>query len=384
MKIFYFCFEGFSKLGNINNHVRETITWLSCFGNEVHFYNPSFISPEFEADIKVHPIPVINLPLLRWITFEFIALFRLIIDVVRFKPDHLYFRETSSFVPIAISKLFHLPFTVEVNGWVLEELRQTGYSRWKIEYMRFNQRINYSYCDRLIPVSDGLKKLILQNYPVSSQNIYPISNGTNPDIFRPIPRDEARKVTQLPDKQIVGFIGSCYHYHGVQHLIKAAPLILKKLPGVYFVIAGDGAQLEEWKKLTMEISVNNSFTFTGQVPFDRAPYYINSFDICVAPWDMASIQDVGLSPMKLFDYLSCGKAVIASPVAGVKELIQRYTCAILTNVEDARHFADVIIHLLENPILREDYGTKARQVIIKNFTWEITSRKIQEVLHSIR
>jgi glycosyltransferase involved in cell wall biosynthesis len=346
----------------------------------VHFFNPDIVKPTFDAKVTIHPIPVINLPLLRWVIFEIISFFDLLYNVLKFRPDHLYFRETSSFIPLAVSKLCHIPLTIEVNGWVLEELRQTGYSRWKIEYMRLNQRINFGYCDRIIPVSEGLKNLICTNYPVNAAKMIPVANGTNPQVFRPMPKSEALARTNLSDAPTVGFIGSCYHYHGVQYLIQAAPLVLKIMPPVRFVVAGDGAQLEEWKALSRRLNVSESFTFTGKVSFEMAPYFINSYDVCVAPWDVDLLPKVGLSPMKFFDYLSCGKAVIVSPVYGVVELINAYHCGIICDVKNPEMFAGVIIDLLSGQNRRESLGKSAREVVLKHFTWEITSRKIEKVL----
>jgi len=346
----------------------------------VHFFNPDIVKPTFDAKVTIHPIPVINLPLLRWVIFEIISFFDLLYNVLKFRPDHLYFRETSSFIPLAVSKLCHIPLTIEVNGWVLEELRQTGYSRWKIEYMRLNQRINFGYCDRIIPVSEGLKNLICTNYPVNAAKMIPVANGTNPQVFRPMPKSEALARTNLSDAPTVGFIGSCYHYHGVQYLIQAAPLVLKIMPPVRFVVAGDGVQLEEWKALSRRLNVSESFTFTGKVSFEMAPYFINSYDVCVAPWDVDLLPKVGLSPMKFFDYLSCGKAVIVSPVYGVVELINAYHCGIICDVKNPEMFAGVIIDLLSGQNRRESLGKSAREVVLKHFTWEITSRKIEKVL----
>jgi len=381
--IFYFCFEGFSRLGNINNHIRETVSWLARSGHEMHFFNPDIAKPTFDAKVVIHPIPVINIPLLRWVIFEILSFFILMYNVFKYRPSHLYFRETSSFIPLAVSKLCHLPLTIEVNGWVLEELRQTGYSPWKIAYMRLNQRLNFGFCECIIPVSNGLKNLICANYPVKAARVIPVANGTNPEVFRPIPKAEALTQTGLADAPTVGFIGSCYHYHGVQYLIQAAPSILKKMPQVRFVVAGDGAQLEEWKALSHHLNVSESFIFAGKVPFKMAPYFINSYDVCVAPWDVDLLPKVGLSPLKFFDYLSCGKPVIVSPVYGVIELIDTFQCGIICDVKKPEIFAQTIMDLLPDQDRRELLGKTAREVVIKHFTWEITSRNIEKVLGGI-
>ena len=385
MRIFYFCFEGFSKLGNINNHIRETVSWLAKFGHEVHFFNPKITTPKFDAKVNIHLIPIINRLLLNWISFDIISFLILLKNVLTNRPDYIYFRETSSLIPFIISKIFSIPLIIEINGWVLSELRQTGYPKWKLFYIRFIQRINYVYATRLIPVSEGLKKLVLKNYPVKPSNIFPVSNGTNPEKFKPIPQSEARKQVGISnDSQIVGFIGSCYSYHGVQHLIEAAKLVLQEKPETKFIIAGDGAQRQEWIKLTKDLNISDSFQFPGAIPFDKAPAYINSFDICVAPWDVEKLKHVGLSPMKLFDYLGCSKPVVASPVYGVYEIVKNYNCGVVVDVKNSKLFSKTFLNLIANPQNREEMGKRGREAVLKHFTWENTSRKIEKVLRKIR
>lgn len=384
-KIFYFCFEGFSKLGNINNHIRETVSWLAKFGHEVYFFNPKIIKPEFDAKVNIHLISIIKLPLLSWISFDIISFFILLKNVLSNRPDYIYFRETSSPIPLFISKIFSIPLIIEINGWVLSELCQTGYSKWKLFYIRFIQRINYVYATRLIPVSEGLKILVLKHYPVDHANVLPISNGTNPEKFRPIPQTEAREQIGISsDSQVIGFIGSCYSYHGVQHLIKAARLVLQEKPETKFIIAGDGAQRQEWIELTKSLHIYNSFQFPGVVPFDRAPVYINSFDICVAPWDIELFNKTAGSPMKLFDYLACGKPVITSQVYGVYKIVKKYNCGVVIDVKNSELFSETLLNLLENSKNRKVMGKRGREAILKYFTWEKTSKNIEKVLRDIR
>ncbi|MBU4445201.1 glycosyltransferase family 4 protein, partial [bacterium] len=383
--LFYFCFEGFSKLGDINNHICETVSWLAKFGHEVHFFNPKITSPEFDAKVNIHLVPIIHFPLLNWVSFDIISFFVLIKIVLKNRPDYIYFRETSSLVPLFISKLFSIPLIIEINGWVLSELRQTRYSKWKLFYVRLIQRINYVQATRLIPVSEGLKKLVLKHYPVKSSNIFPVSNGTNPEKFKPIPQSEARKQIGISnDSQIVGFIGSCYSYHGIQYLIKAAKLVLQEKPETKFIIAGDGAQRKEWIDLTWNLNINNSFSFPGVIPFTDAPYYINSYDICIAPWDIELYNKTAGSPMKLFDYLACGKPVIVSPVYGVYEIVKKYNCGVVVDVKNSKLFSKTLLYLIENSKNRKEMGKRGRDIVLKHFTWEITSRKIEKVLREIR
>lgn len=377
MRIYYFCYEGFKKIGKINNHIRETVSWFSKLGNEVHFFNPNIIQPEFDAPVKLHLIPIINIPIIKWLSFDVFAFFSLLFNSIIRRPTVIYYRESSSLVPFFISKLLSVPLLIEVNGWVLAELEEYGYSKFKLMLFRLFQELNYRNATLLVPVSEGLKKLIIKHYRIPSNKIFAVNNGTNPEKYKPIPVDYARKTTGLnKNDQIIGFIGGCYPHHGVQHLINAAPGILSELPQVKFVVAGDGAMLESWKALAEKRRVDKNFFFLGNVPFEMAPYYINSYDICVAPWDIELVGNVGLSPMKLYDYMACGKPIVSSNIFGVKEILDSNNAGITVDVKNPKQFARVLIDLLNSPEKCKTIGENALKTVRSNYTWEQTSRKV--------
>lgn len=381
MRIYYFCYEGFKKIGQLNNHIRETVSWFSKLGNEVHFFNPKIIHPEFDAPVNLHLIPIINLPLIKWLSFDFFGFFFLLFHSIIRRPTVIYYRESSSLVPLFVSKLLSIPLIIEVNGWVLAELEEYGYSKFKLMLFRLFQELNYRNSTILIPVSEGLKKLVIKHYRIPSDKIVVVNNGTNPDKYRPIPINDARLAIGLPiDDKIIGFIGGCYPHHGIQHLINAAPYVLSELPEVKFIVAGDGAMLESWKELTRKNEVDKSFLFPGNVPFQSAPYYINSYDICVAPWDIDIVGNVGLSPMKLFDYMACGKPIVSSPIFGVREILELNNAGMTVDVKKPKKFARVLIDLLNSPEKRDIIGKNALKTVRSKYTWEQTSRKIVNLM----
>lgn len=381
MRIYYFCYEGFKKIGQLNNHIRETVSWFSKLGNDVHFFNPKIIHPEFDAPVKLHLIPIINLPLIKWLSFDFFAFFYLLYHSIIRRPTVIYYRESSSLVPLFVSKLLSIPLFTEVNGWVLAELEEYGYSKFKLSLFRLFQELNYRNSTILIPVSEGLKNLVIKHYRIPSDKIIAVNNGTNPDKYQPIPVNDARLAIGLPiDEKIIGFIGGCYPHHGIQHLINAAPYVLSELPEVKFIVAGDGAMLESWKEHARNKQVNENFLFPGNVPFESAPYYINSYDICVAPWDIELVGNVGLSPMKLFDYMACGRPIVSSRIFGVREILERYYAGIAVDVNNPEKFARVLIDLLNSPEKRDNIGENALKTVRSKYTWEQTSRKIVNIM----
>jgi len=385
MRIFYFCYEGFKKIGKLNNHIRETVSWFSKLGHEVHFFNPNIIQPEFDAAVDLHLIPIVDLPIIKWIGFDIFAFFYLFFNGITKRPNVIYYRESSSLAPLIISRMLSIPLVIEINGWVLAELSGYGYPESKLRLLRLFQRLNYRYSTLLIPVSEGLKELIIKHYPISSSKVIAVNNGTNPAKYHPIPLSVARqKIGIEQQKKVIGFIGGCYPHHGIQYLIKAAPFVLKEYPDVQFIVAGDGAMLQSWKGLARAEGVYQHFYFPGNVPFELAPYYINAYDICVAPWDINLVGNVGLSPMKLFDYMACARPIVSSPVYGVKEILESYNAGVTVDVKNPEKFANALKELLNTPDKCRIMEKNAFRLVLSNFTWEQTSRKIIELLKGFK
>lgn len=380
--IYYFCFEGFKKIGRLNNHITETVNWFAEFGNDVHFFNPKIINPDLDKKVKLHLIPILNLPILKWIIFDILSFWMMITNIFKNKPDVIYYRESSSLVPLIVSKLFSIPLFVEINGWVLDELSEIDYPKLKLKLVQFTQKLNYENADKIIPVSDGLKNLVLQHYNVKSGKIKVVNNGTNPKKYYPIAKKTARKKIGFSlDDKIIGFIGGCYPHHGIHHLIKATPYILKNQPSIKFVIAGDGVMLNEWKKLAKKLDVHDNYYFPGNVPYELAPYYINSFDICVAPWEANTCEGLAGSPMKLFDYLICARPTITSSLKNINAIITKNSIGSTVEVTNPEKFSEAIIHIFNNYDMYQEMANKGREYVINNYTWEQTAKKINELFY---
>lgn len=384
MRIFYYCFEGFSKLGVVNKHVTEVIANLSRMGHRISLFVPGISTVDLDADIDISYIPVVGPSALKWILYDVFSFFYLLIGSLKERPDVIYFRETHSFVPLIVSKLIRRPLVIEVNGWVLEELRMIGYSRWKLGFLAFCQRHNFRRASGLVAVTEGLKELIRMSYGVDERRIAVVPNGTNPEIFRPLETAVCRKRLGLDvTRDYVGFIGSCYAYHGLDYLIDCAPLVLKACPDVRFMIAGDGDRRTAWQDKVKRMGLEDEFDFPGRVPYSDAPCYINSFSVCVAPWQKEYPNRIGLSPMKLFDYMACGRPVVLSAVRGVREIVERHNTGLAVDVENSEVFAGALVALLKDEASRIAMGENGRRLVERSFTWEVTARKIEGVLEEV-
>jgi glycosyltransferase involved in cell wall biosynthesis len=239
------------------------------------------------------------------------------------------------------------------------------------------------FSDRIIAVTPGIKANLEGIYKIPGDKIVVVSNGANTSLFKPLEQETCRKELGL-DLEIpyICFVGNLAPWQGVEYLVKAAPFILSRFPECRFLIVGDGVMKDELSKLCRELEVENSFIFTGVVAYDRVPFYINASDICTAPFIFARNAKIGLSPLKLYEYMACGKPVVASNISGVSDALEASGGGISILPENPSALAEGISKLLENPGLRTKLGSKGLNYVTENYSWYSVAKKVNEVCKS--
>jgi glycosyltransferase involved in cell wall biosynthesis len=132
-----------------------------------------------------------------------------------------------------------------------------------------------------------------------------------------------------------------------------------------------------------DLGISEKFTFTGRIPYEQVPFYISAADVCVAPFIKERNSKIGLSALKTYEYLACGKPIVASSIPGVQDLIESSGGGISVAPEDPEELAAAIVRLLSNKEIRDSMGKKGRRYVVENHSWDGVSRKILEICKDI-
>jgi glycosyltransferase involved in cell wall biosynthesis len=135
------------------------------------------------------------------------------------------------------------------------------------------------------------------------------------------------------------------------------------------MIVGGGYRTEELKKLTYKYNLDGKVIFTGAVPHDLIPQYIAAADICVACFEENEVT-LCKSPLKIVEYLASGKAIVASNVGEVSNMIK--DAGILCPPGDVQSLVAGIIKLLQDNNLRRNLERLARQRAENKYNWTVT------------
>ncbi|KKH46313.1 glycosyltransferase family 4 protein [Methanosarcina sp. 1.H.A.2.2] len=237
--------------------------------------------------------------------------------------------------------------------------------------------------DKVIAVTPGIKANLESSYNIPGDKITVVSNGANTSLFKPLEQEACRKELGLEaETPYICFVGNLAPWQGVEYLVKAASSILSRSPECCFLIVGDGVMKEELLNLSKELGVADRFVFTGVVSYDRVPVYINASDICAAPFILARNAKIGLSPLKLYEYMACGKPVVASAISGVDDVLKASEGGIPVPPENPEALAEAISKLLDNRELRARLGSKGLSHVTENYSWYSVAKQVDGVCKS--
>ena len=385
--IFLVYYGSFNTKSGSNVHILELFRNLRKY-TDIVLFAPGQKSVD-RALFGIRYVPVIDNKYLVQPSYELMLSLYLLYSCIKNRPDVLYLRQNSfPFFPIILCKILKIPSIVEVNGLVLDELKVSNSKSFAYRIFSFlalsSEKLNYRYCDRIVSVTDKLKDELVNLYTIPKDKIFVINNGANTDLFKPMDQEKVKSELGLEkSKSYVCFVGHLAAWQGVEFLIYASPLILEKCPDVRFLVVGDGAVKNKLLEITSKLGLSDKFIFTGRVPYESVPLYINAADVCVAPFIKGRNSKIGLSALKTYEYLACGKPIVASSIPGVKDLIDSSGGGVSVSPEDPQQLASAVIKLILNENTRLLMGKRGRKYVVKYHSWDGVARNILDICNDI-
>jgi len=304
--------------------------------------------------------------------YSFYDFFKLRQAIKENKPDCIYERY-NLYLPSGIwaKKLFKLPLILEINSPLYEERKiNNGIS---IDFLaQWTERYVWKNADHLLPVTQVLANIIAEE-GISHKKMTVIHNGINLKHF-PWPvavSNEIIQQYQLENKLILGFVGFVREWHRLDRVLDAIASHPKQ--NWHLFLVGDGPGRKVLEEHAEKLNISDRMTITGIVSRDKMPQYQSVFDLALQP-DVTSYA----SPLKLFEYMALGKAILAPDMDNIKEILTANKNALLFGNEI--DFQEKLIHLCRSSELREKLGDNAKVTVEqKEFYWLENARKIADI-----
>jgi glycosyltransferase involved in cell wall biosynthesis len=360
-------------------HIEEMINALRALGHEVIIVAPPSAETEsFGSDAGM--IAVLKRWLPKWfyelmeLGYSLVAYRRLVKAVRQHKPDCLYERY-NLFLPAGVwlARRYKLPMLLEINAPILEERsRYDGLSLKRLA--RWSQRYCWRNADLVLPVTKVLGDIVA-SYGVDPQKIVVIPNGINSDRFQSNPDPEAAKrALGLGGSLVLGFTGFVRDWHGLDKVIDMIALDPPQSRR-HLLVVGDGPARAALEEQARRLNVANRVTFTGIIGRDDVARYVAAFDVALQP----AVVDYA-SPLKLFEYLALGKAIVAPDQPNIKEILTDEHNAVLFDPKQQGGLASATRLLCANDSLRVKVAANARRAITEQkLTWKANAQRVVDL-----
>lgn len=361
-------------------HVEELTRALAARGHELIFVAPRLTEQsDFGADgglvarLKRH-LPKAFYELLE-LGYSLLAYWKLRRAVKRHEPDCLYERY-NLYLPAGVwlKRRFGLPMLLEVNAPLKDErARYDGLGLPRLA--AWSERYVWCGADRVLPVTRVLADRVVEA-GVPEERIRVIPNGIDWAKFRDLPdREAAKGQLGLAGRLVLGFTGFVRDWHGLDKVVD----LLADIRDGHLLIVGDGPACAGLKAQADRLGVADRLTITGVVARDAVAGYLAAFDVALQP-DVVAYA----SPLKLFEYLAMGCAIVAPDRPNIREVMRHDGNGWLFDADSPGGLPGAIRALCADPALRARLGEGARNSIDEQgLTWARNAERVEALFHEL-
>ena len=366
---------------------------LVSVGHEVRVFAPSSNLPATKKQTLPHSgVSVTRFGAHKRVDDTLVDWFELIVEEHKHEPFdllHAYFLPMAGFVAAYAGKYLNIPSVVSIRG---NDIERAAFDPSKFSHVMYALQ-NAS------AVTTNASELAKKAKAFIDREVALIPNGIDVECFKPMEKNlalaESLGITapwtevhgytnEAPSglkggsapfvyqtggspsgAPVIGFVGELREKKGLETLLNAYAQINKKQPASLLIV-GEVREGEDkkWVDEFLQSNPNLKIIVTGYISHNDLPAYYSLMDVFVHP----SLRD-GM-PNAVLEAMACGKAVIATPVGGMKDVIVDGVNGLLVNVNDAEGLAEKVAEALSLPEKRESIGRAARSAVVNQFTLE--------------
>lgn len=297
--------------------------------------------------------------------------------VREFQPDFIYQRSNLYLLSGAIvARRRRLPLIEEVNAPYLVERVKHGGIAWR-GLAEWTERTALTRADAVIAVTRVLADMI-SGHGVPQARLHVMPNGIDETMLPDSAIDRGAKARLgLAGYLVLGFTGFVRDWNGLDRVID-----LLAGPGReswFLLVVGDGPARASLERHARQRGVERRLRFTGVVRRADVASLVSSFDVALQP-----AANPYASPLKLFEYLALGRAVVAPDQPNIREILTADLDAVLFEPGNGEAMASAVTRLATDDALRERVAAAGRQTVLRRgLTWRNNAQKVLEIARGL-
>jgi len=238
----------------------------------------------------------------------------------------------------------------------------------------------YENAAKIVTVTESFKRNII-NRGIPKEKVITITNGVNPQFFKPRKRDlNFIKKFSVENKFVVLYTGA----HGISHSLEKILEVSYKMKGnrkIHFLFVGDGAEKKPLQDIVKNKNLLNVSFFPAQKKEDM-PYIYSVADVILVPLKNLKLFDTFI-PSKIFEIMAMGKPIIASVKGESAKILNHSRGALLCDPEDVDGISGHIETLFKNNNLKETLGKNGLIFVNKFYNRDRLAHKYEKLFNNI-
>ncbi|HEY3900146.1 MAG TPA: glycosyltransferase family 4 protein [Chthoniobacter sp.] len=263
-----------------------------------------------------------------------------------------------------------VPFVVEVNELAGDERIRA--QPWLLPLARWADRMTFRRARLIVVVSPHLQRRI-EAMGIRPENILVLPNAVDDEALDAVIDPAPIRRLACAEAIVIGFAGWFVPWHRLDLLVAEFAKLAAATPKLRLMLVGDGPLRASLEEQAASLGVRDRLIFTGAVAHAEMPNYLAAMDICLVPQSNAY-----RSPIKLFEYLARGRAVVAPRTEPIALVVRHRENGMLFDPESPEDMRTQIAVLISDPTLRNRLGEEARDDVRQRHTWTGNVRTILE------
>lgn len=235
--------------------------------------------------------------------------------------------------------------------------------------MRMTQEANLVTC---------ISRRLLDKYRVTVDKGAVVPNGVDTRLFAPANGIEVREKLGIPlDVFVVGYVGVLREWVDMCMILRAIHKLNQAGDNVRLLIVGEEGGLNRVKAYADTLGLRERITAVGTVAYKDVPGMISAMDTGIIPFRPGAIAE-GAVPLKLFEYMSCGKPVVTT----YSESIYEHAGHNVLYADNEQQVRSQISRLIRNREEYESFASKGRGLVLGRHSWEAIEARIRTLIET--
>jgi glycosyltransferase involved in cell wall biosynthesis len=265
-----------------------------------------------------------------------------------------------------------------VHSFVIDEMKGATGVTVK-DWLRYKREIYTKRFSRhFIAVSEKIRERVVEN-GIPAEKVTVIYNGVDvpePEVIERHRESVRQEFAIRPEEVIIGIVGRLVPLKNHSFFLRLAKKLSGKFPHLKFLIVGDGVLLQDLKRESGELGIDDRIIFTGWR--NDNVRLISALDVLVLCSEIEGLN------MSLLEAMACGKSVVGSRVDGIVDAVLDGETGFLATVNDMDMFSARLEPLIADKVLRETTGRKAREIVKRKYSLELMVQKTAELYERLQ